>query len=381
MNNKFIFFLRNTFHVNPINQTILALFFLLSCRVDRPILVETQTVRVQCNFNEYRVKNLCEDEKEYLDWAKDSYKEYPKFENLNQKVLKQIADDTEDVDKATSVFYQRLLEEKNTKKFLTDLASLEKKIEKTKYDYKNKNIKLSLVPGMFYKDNPEVQAKGDQIQKIANELNIEVETIAINHVGTVDENAETICNYLKNNPPDEKIIFASPSKGSSDIKRSIQICGKEEYYKKVIGWFSISGILRGSYIIENIENSWRNYIEARSYFFMKGYSWNSMSSLKAGEGKVLDSDFKLPENITAISLVAVPIYRHVTERAKPFFLSLVPHGPNDGFTLLFDSIVPGSYIYPAWRNDHYHAYGFHPNTIKAFMIFLIEENAKPVVKK
>ncbi len=344
--------------------------------MDRPILIEEKTIRVACNFHEYNVRDLCEDEKEYLDWAKKSYLEFPKFENINQAILKRIADETEDIDKATSIFYQRILEDKKTKHFLNELKTIENKISKVNINYTGKNIKLSLVPGMFFQDNPEIRARGSQIQELAEELGISVETVPINHVGSVDENGQIICEYLKNSVKNEKIIFVSPSKGSSDIKRSIQICGNEVYYKNVIGWFNISGILRGSYVIQIIENSWINYLEARTYFFLKGYNWNSLVSLKAGKGNVLDSDFILPENLIAISLVAVPLYRHVTERAKPFFLSLAPYGPNDGFTLLFDSIIPNSFIYPAWRNDHYHSFGFHPNTIKAFMIFLAEQKGK-----
>lgn len=366
---SFFYFLKSLFYFP------LVLLF-VSCRVDQPILIENKFIRVQCNFNEYNVTNLCEDEKEYLDWAKKSYLEYSKFEDLNQAVLKQIADETEDIDKATAVFYERILKEKKTKFFLEKIKTLENKISYNKYNYKNKDIKLSLVPGMFFKDNPEIEAKGSQIQNIASELGISSEIVPINHVGTVEENANLICSYLKAQSPSHKIIFASPSKGSSDIKRSIQICGQEEYYKKVIGWFSISGILKGSYIIQQIEDSWKNYLEARTYFFLKGYNWKSLLSLKAGKGNVLDEDFSLPKHITAVSLVGVPLYRHVTQRAKPFFLSLVPYGPNDGFTLLFDSIIPDSYIYPAWRNDHYFSFGFHSSTIKAFLVFLIEN--KPI---
>lgn len=352
---------------------LIFIFLLIHCRVDRPILIENKYIRVKCDIQEYNITNLCEDEKNYLDWAKSAYPEYPRFEDLNQKVLKKIADETEDIDKATSIFYQRILEHKNTKEFLQEISKLEKQVLKQKIDLGRKQVKLVLVPGMFFQDNPDVRARGGAIFDVAKELNLQVETAPIDHVGTVEENANILCNYLRTNTDGKKIIFVSPSKGSSDIKRSIQIYGKEKYYKDVIGWFSIAGILKGSYVIQKILESKINFLEARTYFFLKGYNWNALLSIRA-EDPILNSEFEIPETMIAVSLVATPLYRHITERAKPFFLALVPYGSNDGFTLLYDSIIPNSYIYPAWRNDHYFSYGFQANTMKAFLLFILQKS-------
>jgi hypothetical protein len=350
-----------------------SIFLIVNCHVDKKLDNPSLVVRkVDCTKSEYRISNLCEDEKEYLDWA-NKIKKHPRLKDLTADVLHSYTQETLDVDKSASLFYLRAIQEPNNQKFLNYLDKKEKELEKKLPNYSKKKILLAMVPGMFYKDNPSVGADGKMLRDIALELGMLEDLIPIEQTGTVDENAKIICDYTKNKSMEVNgIVFASVSKGSGDLKKAIQLCGKEPYFKKVKGWYNIGGLNRGSRLIEGIENNWRYRWEAKFYFWMKNYNYDGFLSMRSEPGAPLDFDLELPKDLLMINIIAVPQFRQVTERARPFYEFLIRFGPNDGMTLLAESYVEGAITYPSWRNDHYFQWPILHSRMQAFLVYIVE---------
>jgi hypothetical protein len=317
--------------------------------------------------------NLCTDEKEYLDRAL-KYDPSITLQNLDRDVLKKVVQETHDVDDAAALFYQRVISEPENKLFLDYISNKEKEIKKSYPNFASKKILFLMIPGMFYQDNPHIESSGETLRKLARKLGLKDDIVKIKQTGTVDENGQMICDYLKNNNNSEikSIILASASKGGGDIKRAIGICGNEEYFKKIRGWFNIGGITKGSLLVNGILNNFRNRMEARIYFLFKGYNWNGLLSIRQGKDTPLDEPFVIPSGMQVVSIVGVPFFRHVTPRARPYYNFLIQFGPSDGIVMLADSYIPGGRIYPSMRNDHYFQFAFTEERMAAILSYIVE---------
>ena len=347
---------------------------LFQCRLDHRLEDPTKrNVRIRCITNAYRISNLCDDEKKLLDWAAS----YPAYKNLNEltrEVLQKVTRQEKDINKATALFYHRVITEPRNKIFLDDLERREKQIAKKLPNYSREKVLLAMAPGMFYKDNPEVGADGRILRALARKIGLMEALIPVPQDGTVEENGEIICKFIRNAVSAKKIILTSVSKAGGDVKIALEKCGDKSYFKKVIGWYNVGGINRGSVLINRIESGWRSRWEARIYFFIKGYNYQGMRSLRAGKGAPLEGKLQLPKHVRVVNVVGVPFERHVTKRARPFFKGMLPYGPNDGLSLNADSIISGGAIYPAFRNDHYFRWPMPENRILAFLSYLVEKN-------
>ena len=155
------------------------------------------------------------------------------------------------------------------------------------------------------------------------------------------ENARTICEFVAGQKKRRGIILASVSKGSADVKMAIQQCGREPYFRRVIGWYNIGGINRGTILINEIENDWYYRTEARTYFCLNGYNWEGFRSMRFAEEAPLNFNLELPEHVLLINIIGVPTDLSVTERARPYWEHLAQIGPNDGLSLLTDVYMPG----------------------------------------
>lgn len=356
----------------PVRLILLLILFTLACHVDRAPEVPPQSVEVKCETKAFGMKGLCEDEVGYLKWA-DENPQYPRLQDLTREVLQKVTVETKDVDKAAALYYTRVMREPANRELVQYLDRMETVLAEKKPDFTKKNLMLAMVPGMFYKDNPQIGADGKDLRNMALELGMKEAVIPVEQTGTVEENAAIICDFVQKQTDVKGIIIASVSKGTGDFKRAVQLCGTQPYFKKVRGWFNIAGISRGSHLMTDIDNTWRYKMEARSYFCWKGYNWDGFMSMRAGEGAPLETDLKVPDHLLIVNIVAVPVFRMVTERARPFYEYLVRYGPNDGMTLLADSAIPGGVIYPSWRNDHYFRFAMYRPRMHAFLVFIVEK--------
>lgn len=347
--------------------------FLPSCRADRAVARTYKTV--DCSLKGYWIRNLCEDEKQYLDRAASSYPEYPDLRSLTAESLQKITRETKDVDIAAALFYHRAVSEKKNQEFYSYISRKEAEFEKKPPDFSEKKALFLMVPGMFYRDNSDVESSGQALRKLAASAGMKEGLIEVEQTGTVDRNGEIICRYLQGFDSSEAdgIILVSASKGSGDIKRAAAFCGKEPYFRKVKGWFNIGGIVKGSLLINGIQDGFRSKMEARTYFFVKGYSWKGLLSMRAGEGAPLEKPAVIPEHLLIVNVVGVPLFRHVTQRARPYYEYLIRFGPSDGMVLLADSYMEGAVLYPSFRNDHYFQWPIPENRILAMISYILEK--------
>jgi len=351
------------------------IFLLNACHVDRSFeeTPEPEGRRVACRGTAYFIDSICEDEKEYLDWAEKAYPEYPRFSDLTRDVLRKITVETKDVDKAAALFYQRSLVDPRNRELVTFLNTKEKELQKRVPDYSSKKVLLALVPGMFWMDNPEIGAAGQQLRDLADQLGMRSTIVPTEQTGTVEQNAADICEFIGKQDDVNGIIVASISKGGSDMKKAVQLCGDKPEFRKVRGWFNIGGINSGSALVQGINDTFAYRMEARAYFCWKGYNWDGLLSMRAEVGAPLDFHLEVPKQMIVVNVVAVPLFRHVTARAKPYYQYLIQFGPNDGISLLADSMIPEGVTFISFRNDHYFRVPISEQKMQAFLVYILEK--------
>ena len=348
---------------------------LAACNVDRSFEREETVDENQplylCLKSAFFIQKICDDELELIDWAA-GYQKYPTLASITPAALEEITVETGDVDKATAVFYHRAIRDEGNRRLIEYLDRRQYELIDNTPDYSSKNLLLALAPGMFWKDNPNVGAGGEQLRKIAADMGLKEAIIPVQQSGTAETNGRLICEYIAKTQQFDGILLASVSKGGADIKYALKLCGQKPEFKKVVAWYNIGGINNGSPLIDDIDSTFLFRLEARGYFLLYGYDWDGFMSMRYGEGSPLNFQPAVPEHMEIINIVPAPMHRHVSSRARPFYDYLAQFGPNDGLTLLGDNYIPGSLVYPAWRNDHYFRVPIPEQRMQAFLTYVID---------
>lgn len=354
------------------------------CYTDGAARVEAPTRRVTCLAQGYAIENLCEDEKQYLDWAASAYPEW-KLADLTAERLQDVVKQTRDVDKAAALFYQRLVADPENRRFREELARREGQVKAGAVPRLQRRVLLALAPGMFYADNQTaIDATGKSLRDVALALGMTETVIPTESTGTVERNGGLICRFIEDVERKNKadsVILASASKGSSDVRMAMRYCGQASYFHIVSGWVNMGGILRGSHLVDGVLRDGMSRWKARFYFWMQGYDWEGLRSLRHAPDGPLAAEVPIPGGVKVVNVVGVPLFRHVTARARPFFLFLVPQGPSDGMVLLAESYVPGTPVYASFRNDHYFQWPIPEERIKGLLLYLLDPPPQGVSRR
>ena len=154
----------------------LSVLLLGGCRVDRRLEPPPLETSVRCDIKAYNIDNLCEDEKRYLDQA-IGFDKNINFRQLDRKILGDLTQQTSDVDVAAALFYQRGLIDSKNKKLLEFVAKRSSLYQKKLPDFSRNQLLFLMVPGMFYRDNYEVEASGSSLRELARKMGLKDDLI------------------------------------------------------------------------------------------------------------------------------------------------------------------------------------------------------------
>lgn len=345
--------------------------FAASCNVDQ--VVTLPQPGSDCYLQGFRTSELCREELALLERiAADS--RYPPFRGLTAKSLADAAGYEGSLDFAAALFYQRLVADPRNQELYDYLEREEAEPGVELPDYARRKILFIVVPGMFYYDTTAVDSRGAVLRSIVRRMGVRDMVAPIEQTGTVTENGARICEFLEFVGSDyETILLASISKGGGDVKAALRLCGQGKAFERVRGWVNIGGITRGSPLVNQIEGTCLPRAEAQLYFLYKGYQWSGLTSMRSGVDAPLNFEMEIPAQITTVSVVGVPLQRHLTERSAPYYEALASYGPSDGIVLLADSYIPDGVVYAQFGSDHYFAAPLSEKRIRAFVTYLLDK--------
>lgn len=209
---------------------------------------------------------------------------------------------------------------------------------------------IVIVPGMFYREYPEIGADGSLLADVARRFGAETVTVPTLSLGSVRENRDILHKYL-GDMPSRPFWLVSMSRGSAEVKWMLQSHLDAPYLDRMQGWISVCGIVSGTPLHERIYESRIQSALHRALARVNGIDTRLGAELQ--RSNELWRPTQCPEHIQIVNIIAIPLSWHVTSSAMRRYRRICHLGPNDGVVLLGDYLNEPGLIYPVWGVDHF----------------------------
>ena len=213
---------------------------------------------------------------------------------------------------------------------------------------------IGVVPGAFHGQHKHTGADGLKIVETVRGLAPRVEVVPVRSFGQLQENAETILNWLEERHG-ARILLASLSKGGADLKYALASPLAGVAFANVVAWVSFSGIVQGTPLV-----AWLGARPLRSTAFrlllrLQGHRAAVLDQLQRDDASPLAAWPPVPRHLRIVHVCGCPLRRHLRHRWAPRgYERIAPLGPNDGGGILLGDLsrLPGI-VFPIWGTDHY----------------------------
>ena len=254
------------------------------------------------------------------------------------------------IDAATTRLYDHVLNSALHGPFIRDVDQTS-----TADAHGAKGVTVAVVPGALYRSYPHTEADGRRFVAAAERLGFRTALVPLLEFGAVADNAKLLLDWLAahRKKAGGKVVLASLSKGSAEVKRALADPSAAELFGDVIAWLNLSGVPDGSWMVNRMtRNRWSRFATRLTCRWV-GADYRVLCSLSAAEDP--PSWPPIPANLKVIHVVGFPLRAHLTGRvARRNFNRVAPLGPNDGGgVLLADTLRWPGHLYPAWGADHF----------------------------
>jgi hypothetical protein len=273
----------------------------------------------------------------------------PNLSDLTVERLAAVASETT-LEFATALFYDRA--RRRAKK--VGLPSAEDASMLSKQNMHLSADIIGIVPGAFHGQHKHTGADGLKIVETVEGLAPKTEIIPVRSFGPLEENAETILQWLEARRG-ARILLTSLSKGGADLKCALSSSRAAVAFANVVAWVSFSGIVQGTPLI-----AWLRARPLRSTAFrlllrLQGHRAAVLDQLHRHDASPLASWPSLPPHLTIVHVCGCPLRHHLRHHWAPRgYDRVAPLGPNDGGGILLGDLarLPGV-VFPIWGTDHY----------------------------
>lgn len=266
-------------------------------------------------------------------------------------------------DIATALFYAAILDDPSHRAFVARVDGLAATQVPTRCPWG----RLLLAPAAFFEELPRFGGDGRTLCDAAARLGLDVALLPVSSTGSVAENAATIRGALERESADP-LFVVSLSKGAADVYEALR--GQGGRFPNLRAWVQICGLVRGSPFIDAILTSPVRRSLLRGYLWWLGADLSICADLGRST-RTLDADaYPAPEGVEVISVVGVPLARHMRGNARRRYLQMRRLGPNDGSGLLRDAVLEPGRIYPVWGADHYFRVPEVPALVERLVAYL-----------
>jgi hypothetical protein len=212
---------------------------------------------------------------------------------------------------------------------------------------------IVIVPGAFYKENPETGADGRIIKETVRRLGGEAVTVPLHSFGTSAENAALLADRLSQDG-DRAIVLVSHSKGTTEIRCLLARRDAPALFRRVRAWIDLSGLFLGTPLVGWLRRHRVNWWLVRLLFWWKGFSFPALNEIDRAACPPWPGALDAAPHMDVIHVVGFPLQRHLTTPlTRRGYRRLAPLGPNDGTVLLEDVFSLPGRVYPVWGADHY----------------------------
>ena len=142
-----------------------------------------------------------------------------------------------------------------------------------------------------------------------------------------------------------RLIVISASKSSPEVALALTRLEATEN-RHVAAWINVAGVLQGSPLADE-------HLFKELEFLVGEVDPAGEESLTTQRSRRRFESFRIPKHVLVVNYVGNPVTGTFSFWGRPGFNSLRKYGPNDGVSLLSDTIVPGAVTLADLDNDHF----------------------------
>jgi hypothetical protein len=246
------------------------------------------------------------------------------------------------VDLATRIFFEAVMASSHGE-FISELGAFPRDNVK----HRSSRVKILVLPGMFYREHPEVGADGSLAIEIAHHFGFDAQRVNINSTGSVTANSRILRDRLAGETQGD-IWLLSLSKGSSDARHYLQ---NHPFNDRIKGWINVAGIFKGAPMADRKLSTPIRRTANRLLCALLGVDYGALHEMRTTHPFWLQNTW--PSQLEMIHIVPVPLSSHIQGKLRSRHRRLLSRGPNDGFVPLTDVMSLPGHIYPVWGSDHF----------------------------
>lgn len=208
---------------------------------------------------------------------------------------------------------------------------------------------LFIVPGLFYREFPEVGGHGGLLSAVASRFGINTQLVPTHSRGSIQQNIGLLHEFLSIHAM-TPFWLASVSRGSAEVKWLLQLFPDAAYWQHLKGWVSFNGVVRGSGLLYGADvGTWRRQL-LRALARVKSVNPALIDELHPDRPEWRPLSTR--DDIFRLNVISVPMDWDVTAHVQKRYARLCNYGPNDGVVTLGDYTQETGYLYPLTGVDH-----------------------------
>lgn len=210
-----------------------------------------------------------------------------------------------------------------------------------------------LVPGWLYRTDPETGADLARVRSVLASLGLGTRLVPLDENGTIEANASALVTEVERlEDAGRQLILVSTSKGGPETYLALDRLRQTGRANHVTAWVNIGGLLNGTAVADHWSEWPRSWLAAAG-FVLRGHGTASIDSMTTKASRARHAAASLPSHLLVVNYLGVPTSSDVHGGVRERYELLAKFGPNDGFTLLADAIVPQGITLIEPRYDHF----------------------------
>ncbi len=267
------------------------------------------------------------------------------LEQLDEPTLRQVVEER-GVDFATALLYDRFRRSSRHGPFIDALEALppgpDGGLPRLPWT-------VLVVPAAGYREMPAYDGDGLLCRSIAQEFGMTARLVPTLSTGPVAANALIVREALAAEP-ERSVVLVTLSKGSAETRVALAEPGP--WQDRLHAWVQVGGVPRGTWLIDRIQQRWWRRLALALLIRLRGLDSRLLEGFSR-DAPGIAGPAQAPPGVLAISLIGFVLSSHVSGRIAARHAELGSLGPNDGFTLILDSVLEPGFVYPVWGADHY----------------------------